>query len=94
MIDHAVDSWILNQEAPGSIPAWSELFISTFPLIPVISSDSASLGNIDTISIRWITQNKITQYKYRLFIHLGISTVVRTCVQTFCICIIMYIEIC
>ena len=24
-------AWILNLEAPGSIPAWDELFDSTFP---------------------------------------------------------------
>ena len=29
---HSVECWILNLEAPGSIPAWGELFISTFPL--------------------------------------------------------------
>ena len=27
--------WILNLEAPGSIPAWGELSISTFPVFPV-----------------------------------------------------------
>ena len=32
---HSVECWILNLEAPGSIPAWGELFISTFPLFPV-----------------------------------------------------------
>ena len=32
---HSVECWILNLEAPGSIPAWGELFISTFPLSPV-----------------------------------------------------------
>ena len=33
--DHSVECWILNLEAPGSIPAWGELYISTFPLFPV-----------------------------------------------------------
>ena len=33
MIDHAVDSWILNLEAPGLIRAWSELFIFAYPPI-------------------------------------------------------------
>ena len=32
---HSVECWILNLEAPGSILAWGELFISTFPLFPV-----------------------------------------------------------
>ena len=33
--EHSVECWILNLEAPGSIPAWGELYISTFPLFPV-----------------------------------------------------------
>ena len=32
---HSVECWILNLEAPGSIPAWGELFISVFPPFPV-----------------------------------------------------------
>ena len=32
---HSVESWSLNLEAAGSIPAWGELFISTFPLFPL-----------------------------------------------------------
>ena len=32
---HSVEYWILNLEAPGSIPTWVELVISTFPLFPV-----------------------------------------------------------
>ena len=32
---HSVECWILILEAPGSISAWGELFISTFRLFPV-----------------------------------------------------------
>ena len=32
---HSVECWILDLKAPVSIPAWGDLFISTFPLFPI-----------------------------------------------------------
>ena len=34
-VGYSVECWILHLETPGSIPAWGELYIATFPLFPV-----------------------------------------------------------